>query len=1136
MSASSERLFDFDATTTTAAAAEAMDGTAISVPQWVIDLHDFRQRLFLRTIEPIIELLLGPAAAHNNHHNHNNHNYTEYGYDDARIITDTVDAQHRRLSFLPSYVEDVSYLRANSMTFATLSMMLFIMSIISLVFLSCFYHNQKTAPLFVSPRRHRLPKLVPPPLPVDGPFSWVKVCLFISDEEIIKRVGFDALIFLRFHRLALRCIVKMSVFSFLVLLPLNFTGGGRAKANDLKGYVDSLLFTDFLRFTMANVSSGSNRLWVHCFAAYLLTTIVVRELLIEYNAYSSIRHRYLLSKEPHLRTVLVSNIPRHLRSPRKIGNYFRHVYPEAVKSVTICQNLINLEKMVAERTAVLAQIEKELLILCRTEKRKLLADTRLAHHISTAVWSCHLCEKIGVLDEAQERISKLYVRLEEMNKSIEKEQLRRRQVMWYMDRMQAGEGREDIDYTLASTHASEFKKSLKNKMMRQQPRNNNQLNTSYRPPTIGAHKDANGNLLEEPEAEHPPMGEGEDGYGEHEHYNNTFHQNSSYSQPKRRSVRKAKHAIKKYSSSIRDGSLFGRSLSNFSTIEKDGRNYGSIEDHMNEVTDKAFVVMRTYTASTIAIQSMHSSKPGSMEVTTAPEPRDILWENVYFSKGARRARTLILQIFCLFLIAFYIVPVALVSLLVSESALVSISPRLNQLDKASSLFSAAIATVQPVCLVLLQQLLPPLFIRISRLEGTLSFSEAQMKAFSRYFMWQVLNVFLVTSIAGSVFDTLAIIIATPESAFEMLGNSLPRMSSFFVSFVTIKTFTGLGVEISRIVSILQNAILVILFPYSTLRAKRSTRMAMRAIDDPGWFNQHKILAQDMLVVVISVVFAVVAPIVLIPCALFFFLSRLVWTHQFLYVYESAFETGGLFWPKIFRRFVFGLIIAQATITGQFILKGARHEAYATIALMFLTYFFLRSTRARYDATSSFLPLEVATMMDISVGTGEEKKMRKKQREIQQHEASMGILSHDPSEDDMSVDTTTTSETTSPTNLIGDSDPFELAYVQPVIRANPHARPEQPFPPAQLGREEVLLGNSAAGSTVGDIGEDDAYDDSATVRVKYHNQYNRRQLNKWWVEQLKIHKHQRLFHVLIGEESGTLTWDNRPKRVHDGYYV
>lgn len=178
---SSKRLFDFDAATatTTAAADAMMEGTAISVPQWVIDLHELRKRLFLQTIEPIIELLLGPAA-----HNNNNHSSTEYDEYDTTITPDSVDAQHRRLSFLPSYVEDVSYLRANSMTFATLTMMLIIMFIISLVFLSCFYHNQKTAPLFVSPRRHRLPKLVPPPLPVDGPFSWVKVCLFISDEEV----------------------------------------------------------------------------------------------------------------------------------------------------------------------------------------------------------------------------------------------------------------------------------------------------------------------------------------------------------------------------------------------------------------------------------------------------------------------------------------------------------------------------------------------------------------------------------------------------------------------------------------------------------------------------------------------------------------------------------------------------------------------------------------------------------------------------------------------------------------------------------------------------------------------------------------------------------------------------------------
>jgi hypothetical protein len=33
-----------------------------------------------------------------------------------------------------------------------------------------------------------------------------------------------------------------------------------------------------------NVSGGIPRLWVHCFAAHLWTTIVVKELLVEYNA------------------------------------------------------------------------------------------------------------------------------------------------------------------------------------------------------------------------------------------------------------------------------------------------------------------------------------------------------------------------------------------------------------------------------------------------------------------------------------------------------------------------------------------------------------------------------------------------------------------------------------------------------------------------------------------------------------------------------------------------------------------------------------------------------------------------------------------------------------------------------------
>lgn len=1107
----------------------------VQIPQWIFYLHQFRQSLFLNTIEPLIVFIFGPVV------------------EDAGIstlINEDIDSNnnvktvstHRHLGFLPNYVEDVSSFHETSMSFATLVMLFVIMMCLAIVFLSCFYHNQKTSPLFISPRRHRLPKLVPPPLPVDGTFSWVKVCFYISDEEIINRVGFDSLIFLRFHRLALRCIVKMSVFSFFVLLPINFTGGGHLNGADLKGYVGSLLFTDFLRFTMANVTGGSPRLWVHCLAAYLLSAIVMRELVVEYNAFHSIRHRYLLSKEPHLRTVLVTNIPRHLRAPKKIHNYFKHVYPDAVKSVTTCQNLIHLEKLVAKRTYILLKIERELLLLCKNEKRKLLGQSKL-QRCGRAPFTCF--ESIGLVDGTQERLAKLYSKLETLNDAVQKEQERRSRVMQKMDKMEAGKGRKDIDYILASPSIDEESLLHKEHFIVSKVCKNQNL--SYIPPSLGNekvvnlsnnNKDVNDGEKDKNNSDYSILPNYCPGNTDKEN-NRKFclHSEDDINRKIRnnkKSFLKARQAIKRYSKSVRNVNLLSRpkrtlheTISHFSG-EKSKTDH--IENHTNEVTDKAFIQMKTFTASTIAIQSMHSSKPGAMQVITAPEPRDVLWENIYVSKGAKRTRGYIAETLVILLITFYVFPIALVSLLVSESALVSSSPRLAQLDKASALFSTAIALVQPLCLVGIQQLLPPLFIQISKAEGILAFSEVQMKAFSRYFMFQVLNIFLVTSIAGSIFDTIAIIVENPETAFEMLGNSLPRMSSFFVTFVMMKCFLGLGIELVRIMSLVQTSLRYLLFPNSTLREKRRVRIGMRAIDDPGWFPFHKILAQDMVVVVISVVFAVVAPMVLLPCALFCLFSRIMWTHHHLFVYESVFESGGQFWPKIFRRFVFGLIIAQMTITGQFILKEARHEAYATIALMFLTYFFLRSTRARYDAPSSTLPLEVAAVMDITVRQEEEAKCEVagnvNQQQRYEHNESCEYDHRKMRvtfQDNMTVVSDPETHITDMTEtqlgrVIGLVDPFEHAYIQPALRATPRARPEQPFPPAQLGREEVLLQKQ---SNTHNVEVDQAYDERATVRLKSLNQNDRKLVNNWWIDQFQSSGKQSFFSVLVGEESGTL---------------
>jgi len=1102
------------------------DADVPSAPDWMVEFIAFRQRLFLWTVEPIIVKILGPVEEDQDWID-----TTTTGFNNNYEYNDTL---HRRLDFLPDYVENASAYRETSMSFATLITLFVSMSCILVIFLSCFYHNQKTSPLFISPRRHRLPKLVPPPLPIDGYFDWIKVCFYLSDQEIIQRIGYDALIFLRFHRLALRCIVKMSVFSFLVLLPLNYTGAGGADAENIKGYVESLFVTDFLRFTMANVNGGSPRLWVHCFAAYLQTAIVVRELLVEYEIFNSIRHCYLLSREPHLRTVLVTNIPRHLRSPSKISAYFAHVYPNSVKQVVMCQNLLHLESLVAKRTQLLSKIEQELLLLCRKEKARLFENSS---NSATAFRFLGKLEDYGIMNGSQERFAKLYTELEELNGQIEQEQRRRLRVMKKMDRMEAGEGRKEIDYILASPFVVEHDPNQRRLLGLKQVDASSSIGAGgYRPSDKDATVIADSSMgaannISQLRARSPRP---ED---QQQNMKNVQQQRSKKRVGFEDSPRKsAKSAIRRYSRLTRDVSFFGRPILSAAALDSEGH----IEDHINEVTDKAFVVMRTFAAATIAIQSMHSSKPGAMQVTSAPEPRDVLWENVYVSKGATRTRSILGEFLVILIISFYIIPVALVSLLVSETALVASSPRLAELKQATPLFSSVISLVQPLCIVLIQQILPPLFMAIGKLEGLVCFSDIQMRAFSRYFLFQVVNVFLVTTIAGSIFDTIAIIVETPEAAFEMLGNSLPRMSSFFITFVTLKTFFGLGLELVRTMSLVQATLRYFVIPNATLRTARKVVAGLRAIDDPGWFPFHKILAQDMLVVVISVVFAVVAPLVLLPCALFCLFSRVMWTHHHLYVYESVFESGGQFWPKIFRRFIFGLIIAQMTITGQFILKEARHEAYATIALMFMTYLFLRSTRARYDPTSSTLPLEVATVMDISLSQ-EEKAKRKAQEETENYSETFRPPSNLPHGRSYEADNRTHTTSSIPDSgateydyelgtLVGGYDPFEQAYLQPALRANPRARPEQPFPPAQLGREDVLFGRTSSkinnnnNSGLPDV-DDAMLDSGATVRLKSMSQQDRKLTNRWWEDQIQRCGDQNVFSILMGD-CGTLTIGRR----------
>jgi hypothetical protein len=86
--------------------------------------------------------------------------------------------------------------------------------------------------------------------------------------------------------------------------------------------------------------------------------------------------------------------------------------------------------------------------------------------------------------------------------------------------------------------------------------------------------------------------------------------------------------------------------------------------------------------------------------------------------------------------------------------------------------------------------------------------------------------------------------------------------------------------------------------------------------------------------------------------------------EFYVQWNFILTAGGTFFPKIFRRFIFGIIVAQATMGGVLLLKKAYYQAGCVIALMLLTWLFKSQQRQYFEPISHSLPLELATVLDV----------------------------------------------------------------------------------------------------------------------------------------------------------------------------
>ncbi|XP_050288458.1 calcium permeable stress-gated cation channel 1 isoform X1 [Quercus robur] len=381
-----------------------------------------------------------------------------------------------------------------------------------------------------------------------------------------------------------------------------------------------------------------------------------------------------------------------------------------------------------------------------------------------------------------------------------------------------------------------------------------------------------------------------------------------------------------------------------------------ITNSPKSIMPAAFVSFKTRWGAAVCAQTQQSKNPTIWLTEWAPEPRDVYWPNLAIPYVSLTVRRLIVAVAFFFLTFFFMIPITFVQSLATIEGIEKAAPFLKSVIEMSFIKSVIQGFLPGIALKLFLIFLPAILMFMSKFEGFNSLSSLERRSASRYYLFNFVNVFLGSIIAGTAFEQLNTFIH--QSANEIpktLGVAIPMRATFFITYIMVDGWAGIAGEILM----LKPLIMYHLKNFFLVKTERDREEAM----DPGSLGFNTGEPRIQFYFLLGLVYATVTPIILPFIIIFFGLAYVVFRHQIINVYNQEYESAAAFWPDVHGRVISALVISQVLLMGLMSTKEAAQSTPFLIALPILTIWFSRFCKGRYEAAFVIYPLQEAMMKD-----------------------------------------------------------------------------------------------------------------------------------------------------------------------------
>ncbi|KAG1712973.1 hypothetical protein DVH05_000703 [Phytophthora capsici] len=655
---------------------------------------------------------------------------------------------------------------------------------------------------------------------------------------------------------------------------------------------------------MSNLPERSDRLWAPTVVAFVMAIYAMRLLIQEYKQYVRCRHEVLGRMEAPQYSVLINDLPLHLRTRQTLEKYLAKIFPSSIRNVYVALECATLETLVGRREQVRGDLEHALAKCERSRKRPQHREGRSCIGMLTCKTGSRGF-KVDSIDHYQDQLATLNEEVAREIQSIENAQA---QLAIQVEEQEREMGSfDDSDELQLPELEGRWSKMMKTSTSDEDPKKTPLLDRRGRAKLSSS------------------FGGEEEDIEEHKARRDEL----EMSQEEREQVRK---------------------------------------DHPIRVMRRAaFVSFTSLMSAQVAQQSLQAKDPACMGVLPAPHADDINWDNIGLHSRTRAFGKLISSLISAIIVLFWTIPTAFVASLATVESLRRALPFLNKAFDEYPILQDVFKQIAPLALVLLSALAPIVFNFLSGREGHPSNTEVRAALFTKLAYFQLVQIFFVTVIVGTILDSLKEILDQPKKLVSMLGRSMPQQSTFFISYVIVQTGLGLVMELLRVVPLVLSCLYALLAPKHTRRERNSPWLGLRDVAQTDPFDPTNPLADCFLVLLVTLTFAPIAPLVCYFTWFFFLMAEIVYRRQVLYVYKPMCFALGAFWPRVFKFCIIALVVAQLTLIGILSLKKAAVPPIFIIVLIATVLLFNYHVLSLYPAVAKYLPLRECVRLDSARG-------------------------------------------------------------------------------------------------------------------------------------------------------------------------